>query len=59
MTQLGKFFEKQFKNKEVELYVGVEREWITYSDSSAINSNLLCVIFLEYDENGKVVKKKK
>jgi hypothetical protein len=55
MAQLGKFFEKRFKGKEVELYTGIDREWITYADSTTINGTLMRVIFKEYDEDSGVL----
>lgn len=46
---VGIFFEKKFKDKLVEVYVGLDREWITYADSSAINGAILCLIFKGHD----------
>jgi len=50
MAKIGKFLEKRFKNKEVHLYSGMDREWITYADSSMINGTVVTGIFSEYDE---------
>jgi hypothetical protein len=49
MAQIGKFLNKKFLNKEVELYIGNESEWINYSDSSTINISIVCGIVKEYD----------
>lgn len=51
MSQIGKFFEKHFKNKEVEFYTGLDREWVNYADSTTINGTLMYMIFREYDED--------
>lgn len=55
MANIGKFFEKRFKNKEVEFYTGLDREWITYADSSTINGTLISAIYKEYDEDSGVM----
>lgn len=55
MAKVGKFFEKRFKGKQIEFYVGVDREWINYADSSVINGSLLSAIFKEYDESSGVL----
>lgn len=55
MAKVGTFFEKQFKNKEVEFYTGIDREWITYADSSTINGTLMHMIFKEFDADSGVL----
>ena len=55
MAQIGKFFEKRFKNKEVEFYTGLDREWINYADSNTINGTLVTAVFEEYDEESGVL----
>ena len=55
MAQLGLFLEKRFKLKEIEFYCGVDREWITYADSTTINGTLISAIFKEYDAESGVL----
>ncbi len=55
MAQIGKFLEKRFKNKQIEFYTGIDREWINYADSTTINGTLITAIYKEYDEESGVL----
>jgi hypothetical protein len=55
MAKVGKFLEKHFKNKEVEISIGEELEWISYSDSETFNRTLIQATFIEYDEECEIL----
>ena len=55
MTKIGKFFEKKFKNKEVEVFTSNENEYIHYADTDMFSWTIITGIFIEYDEESGVL----
>lgn len=55
---IGKFLEKRFKNKEVELLVDHDAEWIQYSQASVVNGMVLHAIFVGYDVDCEIITMK-
>jgi len=52
---LGKFLEKNFKGKQVELMVNRDFEWLQYAEYTVINSLVIFGTFVSYDEESEVI----
>lgn len=52
---LGKFINKKFKNKEIEILIQSDSEWVSYSEADIINKMVLHVIVIDYDKECDVL----
>ena len=55
MAQKGKFLEKKFKNQQIMFTMDQTTEWIEYDDATAINSTVICAIYIDYDEDCGII----
>lgn len=47
---IGKFIIKKFKNKDIEIFTGMESEYIELEQFSTFNRFILCATVRDYDE---------
>jgi hypothetical protein len=52
---LGSFFEKNFKNKEVEILVNHDLEWVQYAEAQSISNMIIRATFISYDNDSGVL----
>lgn len=55
MANVGKFFEKHFKNKEVEIFTSNENEYVHYADTDMFSWTIVKGVFVEYDEDSGIL----
>lgn len=55
MAGIGKFLIKKFKNKEIEIFTGLEAEYIELEQFSTFNRFILRGTLTDYDEETGVI----
>jgi len=55
MSKHGKFIAKNLMNKELELFVDIDSEWLSYADGSVQSYTLIVATATAYDEESGVL----
>ena len=51
----GKFIQKHFKNKKIEIYTGDESSWLSYFDHDMMNHSLIIGTVKDFDEDSGII----
>lgn len=56
MAKHGKFIAENFLNHKLELFIGLDSEWLSYADGDAQSYTLVVATPLEYYEDSGMIK---
>lgn len=56
MACVGKLIAKKFMNKRIEMFVGLENEWLSYADGDVQAYTLIIATPIDYDEECGVIE---
>ena len=50
MAKIGKFISKNFMNKKLEVFIGLDNEWLSYADGDVQSYTIIIATPVAYDE---------